>query len=175
MVMVAPPNFGTPLANAKHWTTFLNAYTNILNGAPDTVTTIVTEGLLCLVKILGSAATHGLSGIASMNSEDSYLKALAPRAYSNPDGLFAIASNYSPTKPEIIKQLAAKAADKVIDGFFEEPNDMVVPTKGCSEGSLAAAGFPIVANRLKVLSGPIHHCNFFEQPDVHQQLTKWLT
>lgn len=175
MVMVAPPNFGTPLANARHWTTFLNAYTNILTEAPDTVTTIVTEGLLCLVKIIGSAATHGLSGIASMNSEESYLQALAPRAYANPDGLFAIASDYSPSKPEIIKQLAAKAADVVIDGFFDQPNDMVVPTKGCSEGSLTAAGFPIVGTRLKVLEGPIHHCNYFQQPEVHKKLTEWLT
>jgi pimeloyl-ACP methyl ester carboxylesterase len=175
MVMVAPPNFGTPLANAKHWVTFLNTYTNILTDLPDTVSTVVTEGLLCLVKIIGSAATHGLSGIASMNVDDDYLKELAPRAYLNPDGLYAIASNYTPSKPAIIKQLAAKAADVVIDGFFEEPNDMVVPTKGCSQGSLEAAGFPIVANRLKVLSGPIHHCNYFQQPDVHQKLAEWLT
>jgi pimeloyl-ACP methyl ester carboxylesterase len=174
MVMVAPPNFGTPLANAVHWTTFLNTYTNILTDAPDTVTTIVTEGLLCLVKIIGSAATHGLSGIASMNVEDNYLKKLAPRAYLNPDGLYAIASDYSPSKPEIVKQIAAKAADVVIDGFFKEANDMVVPTLGCSQGSLEAAGFPIVPSRLKVLKGSVHHCNYFEQAEVHKQLKEWL-
>jgi pimeloyl-ACP methyl ester carboxylesterase len=174
MVMVAPPNFGTPLANARHWVTFLNTYTNILTDLPDTVTTVVTEGLLCLVKIIGSAATHGLSGIASMNVDDKYLRELAPRAYLNPDGLYAIASNYSPEKKEIIKQLAAKAADVVIDGFFKEENDMVVPTLGCSQGSLESVGFPIGQERLKVLGGPIHHCNYFQQPEVRQQLTKWL-
>lgn len=174
MVMVAPPNFGTPLANPAHWVTFLNAYTNILTELPDTVSTIVTEGLLCLVKILGSAAIHGLSGIDSMNADDDYLKKLAPRTYLNPNGLYAIASNYSPRQPEIVKQLAAKAADLVIDGFFEQANDMVVPTSGCSEGSTAAAGFPIVASRLKVLGGPIHHCNYFQQPEVHQKLSEWL-
>jgi pimeloyl-ACP methyl ester carboxylesterase len=174
MVMVAPPNFGTPLANVSHWITFLNVHTNILTYAPDTVATIVSEGLLCLVKILGSAATHGLSGIDAMNLEASYLQELAPRAYSNPNGLYAIAANYSPERQEIIKLLAAKAADAVVDDFFKEPNDMVVPTKGCSEGSLESAGFPIAAERLICLSGPVHHCNFFEQKTVHKKLAEWL-
>lgn len=175
MVMVAPPNFGTPLANAAHWTTFLNTYTNILTDLPDTTSTIVTEGLLCLVKIIGSAATHGLSGIAAMNVNDDYLKTLAPRTYLKPDGLYAIASDYTPSKPEIAKQIAAKAADAAIDGFFKEANDMVVPTLGCSEGSLQSAGFPIVASRLKVFKGTFHHLNLFEQADVHKQLKQWLT
>jgi hypothetical protein len=174
MVMVASPNFGTPLANAGHWTTFLNAHTSILTYAPDTVTTIVSEGLLCLVKILGSAAIYGVPGIGSMNSGDSYLQLLAPRAYANPDGLYAIASSYTPSRPEIVKLLAAKAADAVVDGFFAEPNDMVVPTKGCSEGSSVAAGFPIAPERLIRLGGQVHHCNFFEQKAVHDKLAEWL-
>jgi pimeloyl-ACP methyl ester carboxylesterase len=174
MVMVASPNFGTPLANAGHWTTFLNVHTSILTYAPDTVATVVSEGLLCLVKILGSAAIYGLPGIGSMNSGASYLQLLAPRAYSNPDGLYAIASSYTPSRPEIVKLLVAKAADAVVDDFFEGPNDMVVPTKGCSEGSLVAMGFPITPERLIRLGGEVHHCNFFEQKAVHDKLAEWL-
>jgi hypothetical protein len=103
-----------------------------------------------------------------------YLQLLAPRAYSNPDGLYAIASSYSPRRPAIIKLLAAKAADAVVDTFFEEPNDMVVLTKGCSEGSSVAVGFPISPERLLRLGGQVHHCNFFEQKAVHDKLAEWL-
>lgn len=174
MVMVAPPNFGTPLANTEHWTTFLNVHTSILTYAPDTVATIVSEGLLCLVKILGSGAIYGLPGIAAMNAGADYLQLLAPRTCSRPDGLYAIASSYSPSQPAIIKILAAKAADAVVDTFFEEPNDMVVPTKGCSEGSSVAVGFPISPERLMRLGGQVHHCNFFEQRTVHDKLAEWL-
>jgi hypothetical protein len=174
MVMVAPPNFGTPLASATHWKTFLNVHTSILTYAPDTVATIVSEGLLCLVKILGGAVVSGLPGLAAMNSEATYLQLLAPRVYSHPDGLYAIASSYSPSRPEVIKLIAAKAADAVVDDFFKEPNDLVVPTKGCSEGSLSAVGFPVAPTRLIRLSGEIHHCNYFEQTAVHGKLAEWL-
>ena len=174
MVMVAPPNFGTPLANAAHWIVFLNAHTSILTYAPDTVATIVGEGLLCLVKILGSGVARGLSGIAAMNLEGSYLQKLAPRSYSNPTGLFAAAASYSPSNPALIKQLIARAGDGAVDGFFGEANDMVVPTKGCSEGLLTSSGFPIPAARLLRLDGTAHHCNLFEQKDVHEKLGKWL-
>jgi pimeloyl-ACP methyl ester carboxylesterase len=175
MVMVAPPNFGTPLASAAHWKTFLNVHTSILTYAPDTVATIVSEGLLCLVKIVGGAVVSGLPGLAAMNSEASYLQLLAPRAYSRPDELYAIASSYSPSRPEVIKLIAAKAADAVVDDFFKEPNDHVVPTKGCSEGSLSAVGFPIAPARLIRLGGEVHHCNYFEQTAVHGKLAEWLT
>jgi hypothetical protein len=175
MVMIAPPNFGTPLANAVHWTTFLNAHTSILTYAPDTVATICSEGLLCLVKILGSGVARGLSGIAAMNIEASYLTELAPRPYANPAGLFAVAASYSPSKPAALKQFLAKVGDKTLDSFFAEPNDMVVPMKGCSEGSLTSAGFPISGERLVRLDGPVHHCNLFEQKAVHEKLAKWLS
>lgn len=174
MVMVAPPNFGTPLANADHWTTFLNAHTAILTYAPDTVATVVSEGLLCLVKILGSGAARGLSGIAAMNLQAPYLLKLAPRAFANPDRLYAVAANYSPSKPVPIQQLFAKVGDTAVDGFFGEPNDMVVPTKGCSEGELASSGFPIPGDRLIRLDGTAHHCNLFEQKAVHEKLAQWL-
>jgi pimeloyl-ACP methyl ester carboxylesterase len=172
LVMVAPPNFGTPLADADHWTTFLNAHTTILTYAPDTVATIVTEGLLCLVKILGGGVARGLPGIAAMNVEAKYLQELASRAYSNPAGLFAVAANYSPSPA--IKQILAKVGDKAVDSFFGEPNDMVVPTKGCSEGPLTSSGFPIPRERLLSLSGQVHHCNMFEQKAVHEKFAEWL-
>jgi pimeloyl-ACP methyl ester carboxylesterase len=175
IVMVAPPNFGTPLADAEHWTIFLNAHTSILTYAPDTVATVMSEGLLCLVKILGGGAARSLPGIAAMNLNAPYLLKLAPRAYSNPSGLFAIAANYSPDKAAQLKQMLANAGGAAIKDFFGEPNDMVVPTKGCSEGSLQSAGFPITGERLVRLDGAVHHCNLFEQQSVHDRLSQWLT
>jgi pimeloyl-ACP methyl ester carboxylesterase len=134
VVMVAPPNFGTPLAESQHWATFLNAHTNLLVAAPDTVSTIIAEGVLCLVKILGSGAAHNLPGLAAMNLAGDYLPALARRAIANPDGMFAVAAVYEPTNRDALKQLMLSAADVEVDRFFEEANDLAVPTLGCSEG-----------------------------------------
>jgi len=174
MVMVAPPNFGTPLADADHWTVFLNAHTSLLTLAPDTVTTIISEGLLCLVKILGSGVARNLPGLAAMNLNATYLPKLAPRAYSNPTGLYVIAANYSVEKAAQLREMLAKAGDTALTSFFGEPNDLVVPTKGCSQGELKSAGFPISAKQLVQLDGAVHHCNLFEQPKVHETLAHWL-
>jgi len=175
MVMVAPPNFGTPLADASHWTTFLNAHTNLLITSPDTVSTIVAEGVLCLVKILGTGAADNLPGLAAMNLAGDYLPALARRIIANTDGMFAVAANYTPANRDALKQLMLSAADAAVDSFFTEPNDLVVPTLGCSQGSIVAAGFPIADNRLMKLSGATHHCNVFQNPTVQQQVSAWLT
>lgn len=175
MVMVAPPNFGTPLADASHWTTFLNAHTNLLVTSPDTVSTIVAEGVLCLVKILGAGVARNLPGLAAMNMAGDYLSSLARRTIANTDGMFAVAANYTPANRNALKQLMLSAADAAVDSFFTEDNDLVVPTLGCSEGSIVAAGFPISANRLIRLYGATHHCNVVQNPTVQQQLSAWLT
>lgn len=175
MVMVAPPNFGTPLADASHWTTFLNAHTNLLVASPDTVSTIVAEGVLCLVKILGTGVARNLLGLTAMTLAGDYLPSLAGRTIANPDGMFVVAANYTPANREVLKQLMLGAADTVVDRFFDEANDLVVPTLGCSEGPIAAKGFPIPANHLVKLSGATHHCNLFENATVQRQLSAWLT
>jgi hypothetical protein len=175
MVMVAPPNFGTPLADAKHWTAFLNAHTNLLVTSPDTVSTIVAEGVLCLVKILGRGVADNLPGLSAMNLAAEYLPALARRPIGSVDGMFVVASDYAPANRDALKQLLLSAADSAVDRFFDEANDLVVPTLGCSEGPLASAGFPIPVERLDRLSGSTHHCNFFENAAVQQKLTTWLS
>jgi len=174
MVMVAPPNFGTPLADARHWTTFLNAHTTLLVTSPDTVATIVAEGVLCLVKILGSGIADNLPGLAAMNLAGDYLPSLARRALAKTDGIYVVAADYSPANADALKQLMLGAADAAVDKFFDEANDLVVPTLGCSEGQLASSGFPIDVKHLAKLSGDTHHCNLFVNATVQQKLSDWL-
>ena len=174
MIMVAPPNFGTPLADAKHWTTFLNAYTNLLITAPDSVSTIVAEGVLCLVKILGSGIANNLPGLAAMNLAGEYLPSLANRTVGNPNGMFVVAADYSPSNLDALKKLMLSTADTAIDQFFNEPNDLVVPTLGCSEGPINSLGFPIEQGRVFKLTGSSNHCNVFEDSTVHRKLSTWL-
>ena len=127
------------------------------------------------MKILGTGVARNLPGLAAMNLAGDYLPSLGRRTIANPDGIFAVAANYTPTNRDVLKQLMLSAADAAVNRFFDEANDLVVPTLGCSEGPIAAAGFPIAANRLVKLSGATHHCNLFENPAVQQQLSAWLT
>ena len=174
MVIVASPNFGTPLADAKRWTTFLNAHTNLLTALPDSVATVVAEGVLCLVKIVGSAAAGNLPGLAAMNSGEQYLRELANRAVETSSNVYAISAEYSPAHDEVLKQLIARGADAAVNSFFAEPNDLVVPTLGCSEGPYSATGFPVKAEQSMRLQGAVNHSGYFQDARVHRKLTEWL-
>ena len=70
---VGTPNQGTPLTDPEHWMTFLDAYSNCLTLLPDNTVTVVLEGILCLVKIVGSGIARRLPGLAAMEPEGSWL------------------------------------------------------------------------------------------------------
>jgi hypothetical protein len=175
MLMLASPNFGTPLADANHWITFLDAHTNLLTVAPDGVATIVAEGVLVLAKIIGGGALGRLPGLAAMDANGDYLAGLATRKIASAGGMFAVAADYAPNHPEVLRQLISSAADAAVNSFFEQANDLVVPTLGCSQGATAAIGFPIDGARVMPLKGgTTHHLNMFANADIRRQLGTWL-
>ena len=175
MILVASPNYGTKLADARYWTTFLDAHTNLLTSLPDGVATILAEGILCFVKIVGSGATKHLDGLAAMNASTPFLKQLGTRKPVQPFDVYAISSHFQPPNIRSLKQLLLKGGDLVVEQFFSEPNDLVVPTLGCSQGEYDAVGFPVPAGNLLPLEGTVNHCTYFEDGTVQSALRDWLT
>ena len=164
---VGTPNDGTPLAYPKHLITFLNGHTALLTKLPDTVSTIVLEGILCVVKLVATGAGHGLPGLAAMEPDGDYLTGLRHRTLSA-QCWFTVGADYQPST-SLSSRFLQKAADKLVDGFFGAANDLVVPSGGCHLPG------PAVTDSLRIEGAVVHHCNYFSQPQVHERLTAWLT
>jgi hypothetical protein len=167
---VGAPNLGTPLADARHWVTFLDSHTNCLTLLPDTASTILLEGLLCLVKILGTGVARGLPGLAAMDPEGEWLKAASEKAAGDARW-FTIGANYEPAgavAAGFASRLRDRAADAVTDAFFATDNDLVVPSDGCHN-----PGPPIV-DSLRLSGAETNHCTYFASRHVHDALSTWL-
>jgi pimeloyl-ACP methyl ester carboxylesterase len=163
---VGVPNVGTPLAHAEHWFAFLDGHTRWLTALPDTVSTVIMEGILCVMKLIATGAGAGLPGIAAMDPAGEYLAGLGKRALHSREW-FTVSADFKPDRaadPLMVKRLA----DKVVDRFFEEANDMVVPTEGCHLPG------PAVKDSLRLQGGAVHHCNYFVDLGVHEKLDSWL-
>ncbi|RYY82766.1 MAG: hypothetical protein EOO24_39885 [Comamonadaceae bacterium] len=167
---VGAPNLGTTLADASRWTVFLDAHTQCLTVLPDSVSTIVLEGLLCLVKIVGTGVARGLPGLAAMDPLGEWLQTRG----AQPVGAarwYTIGANYTPdaaASAGLAQRLKRKLSDAAVDAFFAADNDMVVPSDGCH-----VPGVP-VTDSLKLAGGAVHHVNYFTAREVQDTLARWL-
>ena len=167
---VGAPNLGTPLADATRWTAFLDSHTNCLTVLPDTTTTIVLEGLLCLVKIIGTGVARGLPGLAAMEPAGDWVRTFGSRPTGDARW-FTIGASYKPSSPiaaGLVHRLGSAVADAAVDEFFAADNDMVVPTEGCHW-----PGTPAL-DSLHLKGSVTNHCNYFESHEVHEALSRWL-
>jgi pimeloyl-ACP methyl ester carboxylesterase len=172
LVMVGAPNRGTPLTEAKHWKDFIDRYTNLLVTLPDGVLTVALEGVLCLVKIIGGGAVEGLPGLAAMHTAGEMLAALKKKDLGDVR-LYAMVADFSPDQKSALAMLRRGGKDAV-DAFFDEANDLVVPTKGCHDLT-DTKGFPLAIERIHQFSGgAVNHVNFFQWPDVRRALASLL-
>ncbi|MEP7764213.1 hypothetical protein [Sanguibacter sp. 25GB23B1] len=176
-VFVATPNHGTALADADHMIAFIDRYTSILNLAPPgplQVVSEILEAIVTIVKIIGSAALHGLEGLMAMDPRGDLIERLDRGRRPTAD-YYAIAADYRPTGA-LLSLVAGGVANAVIDRVFGgTANDLVVPTLGVSQGSTAPA--PLVAgNRAFTFpdSAGVLHTSFFGAPETTAQLLSWL-
>ncbi len=174
MIMVAAPNQGTPLADGDHWITMLDRYTSLVADLPDTTATVMMEGVLTLVKVVGHAGLKALAGLAAMTPANPYLHTLNSSPHPTTD-LYALAADYQPTDPRCLPRWGKQLGDALLDGFFGAPNDGVVPTAGAYVLNLAT-GWEIPADRRRVFATDqrIHHSGFFGHAAVGEQLLQWL-
>ncbi len=175
LIMVATPNRGTRLADGDHWLMMLDRYTSLLAHLPDTTATILLEGILTLIKIIGHSGLRQLAGLAAMTPSSPYLERLNRDSAADPR-LFAMAAEYQPTDSLWVKRFLKQQADKLIDTFFDEANDGVVPTAGVYQADAEAAGWHIPAAQRVVfpITDRIHHSGFFGNSAVGAQLVDWL-
>ena len=178
VVFVATPNHGTALADADHMVDFIDRYTSILNllpPGPQDVVTEVLEAILTVVKLIGHAMLRGLPGLLSMDPRGDFIKRLnsgQPPAAQ----YYALAADYEPAG-SLKALVAGTIADTIVDRVFgKEPNDLVVPTLGVTEGSTNRV-FPIQTDQLFSYpgSGGVLHTNFFGAPTTSTRLLDWLT
>ncbi len=175
-VLVASPNRGTPLANGDHWIEMLDRYTNLIAQAPDTTATLLLEGVLVLVKLIGHAALGALPGLQSMLPDGDYLRDLNA-APATAVRTHAMVADYQPNDPGWINRFCKQVGDRLIDGLFSEANDGVVPTDGGFSASADGSGWqvPAAQRRAFTTSDGISHSTFFAHPAVNAQLLEWLT
>lgn len=163
---VGTPNAGTPLAHAKHMIAFLDGYTALLTTLPDSVSTIVLEGLLCAIKLVVTGAGEGLPGLSAMEPDGRYLTQLGTRSLGTSQW-FTIGANYQPGQ-DPKSSLLRRVGDAVVDRFFDSSNDLVVPSDGCHEPGLAPR------ESFRIDGADVHHTNYFLSAEVHDRLNRWL-
>ncbi|MHC8291258.1 esterase/lipase family protein [Pseudomonas sp. XS1P51] len=161
---VGTPNEGTPLADIQHWTRFLNAHTSCLNALPDTMTTVMLEALLCLVKIIGAGLTGGLPGLKDMDPASLWLQ--DKHIGNGQTAWFTVGAAYNGNQAD--DGLMAHLKASAIDGFFGVSNDLVVPSQGCHQSVQQAT------DSLLLEGGETNHCNYFQSAHVHSTLSRWL-
>lgn len=176
-VFVATPNHGTSLADADHMIAFIDRYTSILNIVPPgplLVVSEILEAIVTMVKIIGSAALHGLDGLRAMDPRGDLIARL-DRGRAPTADYYAIAADYRPTGA-LLSLVAGGVANAVIDRVFgDAANDLVVPTLGVSRGG--ADPVALVAGDQTFTfpdSAGVLHTSFFGAPETTGRLLDWL-
>jgi len=174
IVFCGVPNKGTLLAQPDHMIHMIDRLSTVVNLLPAGGVTDFLDGLLIGVKIVGHGALKGLEGLASMNPNGPFLKALNV-ATAHQTEYFAIAANYEPKDPGL-RAMVASGVNAAVDRIFEKAeNDLVVPEAGVHENN-GGFGFPIPPERsLRIpASAGIMHTSMFGHADVVAKLKEWL-
>lgn len=170
LVMVAPPNAGTALADKEHLSALLDRLTNIAQLLPDNGFLDALDLIVSVVKQVAVGAFGGMEGLMSMNPSGQGLA-----AFNDSPGSGAtyrvIASNFEPAPGSPLARIARDAATDFV--FGRTTNDLVVPTDGA--WSLPnTAGFPVADPFVLGAELGVDHSSFFGREDVEAKLLEWL-
>jgi hypothetical protein len=170
-VLIGVPNRGTALAAPDHMVELLDRMTSALNLFPESGVVEVLEAVLTVVKVIGHAGLVHLEGLAAMNPDGAFLRALnAPGA--DDCTYFAVCADFEPASAG----LGMALADRVLDRVFEHAgNDLVVPTEGMY-GPNGHPAFPVPPERRFSFSAErgVTHTTYFSQRETGERLLKWL-
>ncbi len=174
-IFVAGPHQGTILTDEQHWITLLDTYTNLLLKLPDNAVTVILEGIISLVKILGGSTVRGLPGLQAMRPGGEYLQSLAQADLAEAQ-IHTIGARYLPMGDNVLGMLKGLALKIILKKLFGEDSDMVVPTLGSL--SVKPDDPALVPPKRQLLlnsDSAINHMNFFQSAVVNRQLVNWLT
>ncbi|GAB3845412.1 esterase/lipase family protein [Dactylosporangium cerinum] len=168
LVHIAVPNAGTVLARTDKLRALLDVMTNVTTLFLDDVSGSAAALVLEIVKDVATGAHQGLPGLAAMNPDEPWLKALNAEPRPAATEVFAATTDF---KPGAGAALPLRALDGLVDLLFAAPNDLVVPTEG-----VYRANKYIVDDPLHIVGGPpfIAHTGFFGHTLVRERIVGWL-
>ena len=170
LVMVAPPNAGTALADPEHLGALLDRMTNLLQFLPDNGVTDTAALILSVLKQLAVGMFGGLEGITAMDPDGDYLTAFNDGSGSGAT-YRVVTADFEPSPGSSLGRIARDGVTDLVFGATD--NDLVVPTRGAYEVP-GATGFPIADPFILPASAGVDHCSFFGRPDVAKHLLDWL-
>ncbi len=165
-VHVATPNAGTVLADPARWGALLDTMTNLATLFPDDFTSLPLTAVIETVKQVGTGVLDGLDGLAAMSPGSRFLVGLGSEPPTVAGKSFAVASDFDPESAS----LPVRALDALVDPFFGEGNDLVVPTEGISR----AAGLTVEDVLTVPRSPAIAHVSYFGDATVREHIATWL-
>ncbi len=180
IIFVAAANSGTALADKDHVQKLLDRFTTFAKLLPGNVQ-LVVDAIVVALEVIAGSLLGDLKGLASMDPEGDYLKALNMPGGTAVEG-YAIASNFEPkagTPWFKMTRLENAGIDAV---FGQNANDLVVPRDGVFSG-FSAAGFPIEAERCLLFgdtadggdNDAVIHTQFFSETRTQAAIVSWLT
>ncbi|MEL6143079.1 MAG: hypothetical protein AAFU67_15855, partial [Bacteroidota bacterium] len=173
-ILVAGPHQGTILTNSEHWTKLIDTYTNLLLKLPDGPVTIILEGLISLIKIIGGSTVKALPGLQSMLPSGDFINQLSSREVAHPQ-VYTMGARFLPVGEGALGIAKSVALKIVLKKLFGEDSDMVVPTAGSLDlGENTALQVPTNQRALFDTDSLVNHLNFFENERVNRQIVDWL-
>jgi pimeloyl-ACP methyl ester carboxylesterase len=171
VVMIATPNAGTVLADAKHLKDLLDRVTNILEFVPDNPVTDTLDIALTVLKQLAVGTVLGMDGLMSMSPTGDYLTKFLNQSATVTATYRAVAANYEPPGGSALLRFARdEATDRI---FGNADNDLIVPTQGAYTAKGASA-FPIADPLIFDASTGVDHSSYCDRPEFVEALRNWL-
>ncbi|HEX7528893.1 MAG TPA: hypothetical protein VF425_07265, partial [Thermoanaerobaculia bacterium] len=167
VLFAASPNEGTPLASPARWHSLAAWLANLGEMFPGNALAFgldfASEALVWMARRAGGT----LPGVAAMDPAGRFLEKLNATA-TTPFEPSAVVAHFEPKG-----NAARRLLDAAAGVFFEDPNDLVVPT----EGGVSLGAAPPVPEAHIVRFGPsaiVHHLNLFAQRETREGMKIFL-
>jgi pimeloyl-ACP methyl ester carboxylesterase len=176
VVFVGAANAGTILAQPDYMVNMIDRLTSVSNLIPTGFVSELLDGLIAVIKVIGHGGLKSLDGLASMNPDGPYLKALAgaPKCGAT---YYAITADFDAEAHDTTAPLRSLVEDALMDKIFgKTANDLVVPTEGVFAPN-GSQSFPIEpVSRLEMSSSSgVVHTTYFLSPDARKKMKEWLS
>ena len=172
--LVASPNEGTPLASPARWDRLAAWLANLGEMFPGGALAFGLDFAAEAIVWMASRAGGSLPGIAAMDPAGAFLESLNA-ASKRPYEVGAAVARYEPRG-----SAARRLLDAAAGVFFEDPNDLVVPT----EGERARRGTAVpgktsfasgrAATQARAQGAIVHHLNLFAQKETKEGIRNFL-
>jgi hypothetical protein len=171
VIFAGTPNAGTPFADVDNMEKTLNRYTTLATATLTQFGGPLAGGIFAAAKSAAFKMAAQLKGVSAMKPGSQFLDSLksatAAPQQSRPTRYFAIASDFEPQEPGLVRRLRNVMADKTLSGA----NDLIVSTKSVLD---TPASFPIADSLVLSQTEGVAHGSYFASSGVHSKILEWL-